>query len=109
MVVEGTRLADAVEGPWFKCRLFPEETPEGEGARGGRRMLSKMPHVIVGVKDLNHDPIQVGDITTGKMIEVDAGVIGRARWQITSDPQPLVPKRKPLGYWFTVRKVEVAS
>lgn len=108
-VVEGTRLRGGDEfSEWFKCRLFPEET--AEQPRGGRRVLVKGPHVVVGPKDFAKARIEPGEITPGKVIEIDAKVLGSQRWTISGDPQVLQPRgNRVLGYYFTVRRLEVAA
>lgn len=107
--VEGTKVFSEVVGEWFKCRVFPDETQETEGVRGGRRMLMKTPHVVVGVKDLTGAAIDVGAIGPDKLIELNAGPLGDAVWQVTSSPQPLLTRTKLLGYYFGVRRVETAG
>ena len=107
--VEGTREYGTVYGPWFRCRVFPEESQEGEGVRGGRKQLMKTPHVIVGIKDLQGDPVAVGEITPAVQLEIDAGPLGTSVWQVGSDPQPLLAPTKPIGFYFGVRRVEVAG
>lgn len=108
--VEGTREHATIEGPWMKVRLFPEETPETDsGARGGRRVLMKVPHVIVGIRDLEGNPVVPGDISPKLRVEVDAGALGQQVWQVTSDPQPLLTRTKLIGFYFSVRRVETAG
>jgi hypothetical protein len=108
-VVEGTKTYSTTEGAWFRCRLFPDETAEQEGQRGGRRMLMKGPHVVVGVKDSAGNPILPGDITPAKLMEIDAKVLGVQTWQVSSDPQPLLTKTRLLGYYFAVKRAETAG
>lgn len=107
--VEGTAVYGTVEGSWLRCRLFPDETSETDGYRGGRRVLMKTPHVIVGVKDVNGDPIAPGDISPSVRLEIDLGQLGKQVWQVSSDPQPLLTRTKLLGFYFGVRRVETAG
>lgn len=107
--VEGTAQYATVEGPWFRCRLFPDETPEGQGARGGRRVLVKGPHVVCAPRDLDGDAINPGEITPACMVELDLGLLGRQVWQVQSDPQPIQPKKRVMAYYFAVRRTETAG
>jgi hypothetical protein len=107
--VEGTPLFAALEGPWFRCRLFPDETPETEGARQGRRVIVKGPHIVCGVVDVDGNPIEPGDITPARQIEVDAGILGRQLWTVKSDPQPLQNRTRLLAFYFTVQRTETAG
>lgn len=108
--VEGTPLFSTVEGPWFKCRLFPDETPESEsGARSGRRVIVKGPHIVCGVRDVNGAPINPGDITPASQIRVDAGELGVQLWTVKSDPQPLQNRTRLLAYYFTIQRTETAG
>lgn len=106
---EGTRQYGETLGPWFRCRLFPEEGSETDGVRSGRRTLAKGPHVVVGPRDLTGAAIGVDEIAPDKFMEIDGGVLGVQRWQITSAAQAIVPKKKVLAFYFTVRRVEVAG
>jgi hypothetical protein len=108
--VEGTKQYGEVESEWFRCRLFPDETTPADGARGGRRILTKGPHVVVGLRDVAADLIENGEITTGKLVELNVYELGpmSQRWQIGSDPQPLRRRKKNLGWYFVVQRVETA-
>ncbi len=108
--VEGTAQYESVQGPLFRCRLFPNETPETDsGVRAGRRVLVDGPHVIVGITDVNGDRIAVGDIGPNVQLEIATLNMGTDVWQVSAQPQPLLTKKKVLGYYFPVRRVSVAG
>lgn len=108
--VEGTQQYGTVEGPWFKCRLFPDETPESDsGARGGRRVIVKGPHVVCGIRDVTGQPIVPGDITPAVQLEIQAGELGTQLWQVKTDAQPLQNRTRLLAFYFSVQRVEGAG
>jgi len=101
--VEGTTRFEDLPGAWFRCRFTYNSAPDSDDAQGGRRRTPRTGQIICGVRDMDRQPLA---IRSSDRLELDSKQLGRAMFEITSDPEPIRKKRKMLGWMANVTRVE---
>ena len=101
--VEGRTVYGTVTLPWFKARLELTQAPEGL-EEGGVRPVISGPTLLAGVRDLEGNPIELGNDVR---LEVDSRELGHTVWQIVGEPAPLRRKRSLIGWQASLRQVEI--
>lgn len=99
--VDGQSRAVPITGPWFKARL--EVTQAQEGNFGQRRRATQRPSLMCGIRDEDGNTVSFG---AQDQIEVDSPQLGRALWQVTSEPAPMRKKRTVIGWEVALARPE---
>lgn len=99
--VQGMTPRAPTSSQWFKARLELPANSEQTDAQGGRRKQVKRPTLMLGVKDLDRNPVV---IKAEEQIEVDSEELGRAIWRVSGDPQPIRKKKRLIGWQATLER-----
>src|SRR5688572_20218837 len=101
--VEGTTHMAEVHGPWFRARLTLAGEVDTPGVEASYRRVVRTPTLMFGVKNTEGEPVGV---RFDDVIEVDSPQLGRGRWQVNGQPEPMRKKRTVIGYTVRLLRIE---
>lgn len=101
--VEGTTQFRTLHHPWFRCRMQLNNAPDSDDTQGGRRRSPQTAQMMCGMRDQDGNTL---DLKASDRLEVNSRELGRAIYEVVSEPEPIRKKRRMLGHIQNLTRVE---
>lgn len=111
--IEGTKVVERLEGPWFRARLdLPNEDETSQDAGSRRRQV--LPTLMLGKRDSKGGRIAIKGkdqviVKSNQIAEQTDGAEDEWLFEVKGRPSPIRKRRAVIGYMCNLVKVEATD